>query len=177
MGIIHRGAPQGRAGLSLVVYAGDCVAAGDIEPPTARLVDVLNGGGPLVLRGTMLESLSDGHQVSAELTDVQLSELFAVDARDRPSDPGRQLHMVGHRLLIELGPYLAVGVFHGFPGARPSVAFARRGQIVPLTEARITYSVAGELRVDDVGTLLVNRDHADRVSEPTGTLPYPFEAK
>jgi hypothetical protein len=64
---------------------------------------------------------------------------------------------------MRLGPYEVVGFFHALPGADPVAAFRRRKVMVPITDARIGYTLRGARHEIRAETLIVNRERIDWV--------------
>jgi hypothetical protein len=156
--------------IRFVGYAADCVIIADLELAEGRLIDLLNATEQFdVIDGTA-EALEDGRVIAVGDVSLRRGELFAIQAFDEGANRERRIQTVRSRLTVWAGPYRIEGWFHARPGASPTVAFARRGTMIPLTEAEIRYTCAGEARTDNVPILLVNRDLADRVerARPAG---------
>ena len=64
-------------------------------------------------------------------------------------------------IAIKMGPYRVRGDFHSLPGADPVEAFRRRTIMVPLTDARIEYTIGGQTRETLVDAVIVNREQID----------------
>jgi hypothetical protein len=62
-----------------------------------------------------------------------------------------------------MGPYSVRGFYHGLPGSDPAIAISRRKPMVPLTRARIEYTIAGQAREVLVDAVIVNRYQVDWV--------------
>jgi hypothetical protein len=156
--------------IRFVGYSGDCVVTGLLELPGGRLTDALNTSEAVDLVEGVAEALDDGRCVATGQIRLDRGELYAAEALDTGSGADRRIQTVRHRVVVFAGPYHIEGWLHAHPGALPTIAFARRGMMVPLTEAEIRYTCAGETRTDKVPILLVNRDLADRLEKarPSG---------
>jgi hypothetical protein len=156
--------------IRFVGYAADCVIVADLELVEGRLIDLLNTSEKIDVHDGTVEAFEDGRVVTAGDVSLGRGELFAIQALDEGATRERRIQTVRSRLVVWAGPYRIEGWFHGHPGAPPTIAFARRARFIPLTEAEIRYTCAGETRTDVVPNLLVSRDLADRVerARPTG---------
>lgn len=144
--------------IEFVGFSGDCRIFGEIRLDAGRLTDMLNAATSLTVRNALLESLDDGHTVEVEEVTVEREDLFAVVGTGPRGDEHRRVRTRPHRMQLELGPYLVLGQLHAFPGADPLSSVLRRAPMVPLTNATIAFSRAGEIQLVDAATLLVNRE-------------------
>jgi len=144
--------------LAFVAYAGDCRLHGEVELDLDRLSDLLNVGEDYALENVVMESLADGHRFVLPELAVDRHDLYAVEALGARGDPRRRIRTRLHRMQLSVGPYLVAGLLHTMPGADPLTAFVRRGPFVPLTDATIAYSLAGETQLHDTAVILVNRE-------------------
>lgn len=151
--------------VEFTAYSGDCRVSGTLELVGERLTDMLNGDAPLIIRDATLEAHEDGRCVSLPELELDRDDLYAVQAAGPRGLHGRRIHTVRHRILVEVGPYAVLGHLHAYPGARPLPSIARRGLMVPLSDATIGYVRGDQPYLEDVSTLLVNRGLAQWVSE------------
>ncbi len=147
----------------LVGYAEDRRYMGYVECANERVSDLLQRSPSIHLCEAYLEMFADERVSSLGEADVDRDELYAVEAGGPRGEDQRRLRTVGHRLQVQLGPYTVLGHLHALPGSEPLSSLARRPSMVPLSEATIAYVSAGELRMRDVPTLVINRYLADWV--------------
>ncbi len=140
-------------------FAGDCLISGRFDLREKRLTDQLNAAMTVALEDVVLESL-DGHQVTAPTFTIARSELCAVVARGPRGQRVLRVPTEKRRLQAQIGPYVALGRYHGPLGASSLRTFTEREPMVPITDATIAFSVGGILEVIDAPTLIVNRELA-----------------
>ncbi len=140
-------------------FAGDCLIQGQFDLQARRLTDQLNAVTTIDLSDVVLEGL-DGHRVSTPTFRIDRSELCAVVGRGPRGHRVLRIPTDKRRLHAQIGPYVALGRFHGPSGATTLRSFAERDPMVPLTDATIAYMVGGILEVVDAATLIVNRELA-----------------
>jgi len=144
-------------GIEFAGYAGDCRVFGRVASLGERLTDVLNAGDRVVVRDARLVSLADGHTVEVPECPVEATELYAAIAHGPRGMREHRVRTDQHRIRLGLGPYLVLGELHSPPDADPIADVLRRPAMVPLTNATITYQLAGHPEAEDVGTIIVNR--------------------
>jgi hypothetical protein len=149
--------------IDLVAYAGDCRVWGEFDLDGDRLSDALNASDSLLLRNAVLEGLDDGRLVEVDEVALDRNDLYVVAARGPRGNSQRRIHTVPQRLEFLLGPYRVLGQVHGRPGMDSLAQLTRRPAMVPITNATIAYQIAGGLRVQDAGTIIINRDLAQEV--------------
>jgi hypothetical protein len=161
-----------------IAYAVDCRVYGQIELGEGRLSDQLDHIQELLVRDARLEDLVDGHLVALPELTIDRAELCAVVASDPRGDEARRLHTWTIHVLVEVGPYWVDGRVHGRPGSTPLGQNLQRTAWVPLTEATVKYYRGADEVVEEVGTLLVNREvvRSYREVEEVGAVP-PWEAE
>jgi hypothetical protein len=140
-------------------FAGDCLISGRFDLRAKRLTDQLNEASTVTLEDVVLEGL-DGHRVTTSTFTIHRSELCAVVGRGPRGHKGLRIPTEVRRLQAQIGPYVALGRYHGPPGATSLRSFTERDPMVPITDATIAYSVGGILEVIDAPTLIVNRELA-----------------
>lgn len=140
-------------------FAGDCLIQGQFDLRARRLTDQLNAASTIDLAHVVLEGF-DGHRVSTPTFRIDRAELCAVVGRGPRGPRVLRIPTDKRRLQAQIGPYVALGRFHGPAGATTLRTFAQREPMVPLTNATIAYMVGGVLEVVDATTLIVNRDLA-----------------
>ena len=130
-----------------------------------RLSDMLNDHDEYVLAGVTVERLDGGESFEVDEIVVPRDEVFLVHASGPRGDAARRHRTTPQHLAIKMGPYEVRGFFHALPGADPVDALRRRKTMVPLTDARVEYVVAGERHETTVDTLILNREQIDWVEE------------
>jgi hypothetical protein len=148
---------------SVIMYAEDCILSGLIQIGESRLSDQLNDRVDHLLTDVEVTSLEDGHRLTLPDLVIAGDDIMAVDATGPRGDPEKRRRTRQYRIVAKLGPYTIRGYFHTLPGADPLASFGRRAAFVPLTDAWLEFSLAGETMRADAGTLLLNRDTADWV--------------
>lgn len=128
-----------------------------------RLTDLLDAHDELHLSDVKIENLRDGTTPSVDDIIVGRRELVAVQATGPRGDPSRRHPTSTHPIAVESGDYLIAGHLHADPGIDPMASIAARAAMVPLTDAWIEYWSGGELRHRSTGTIIVNRENADRI--------------
>jgi hypothetical protein len=150
----------------VVGYSGDCRVLGQLEQGDGRLSDLLNRNMSVALRDVSLEGLGDGHVLSLPAVEVEREELFAIHDEGHDVTSVRRVSARPFRIRLFAGPYEIAGHLHVRPGVDPLAAFVRRERMVPLTEVALSYEFNGQRIVEELDTLIVNRDlvsHAERL--------------
>ena len=150
--------------VAFVAYGEDCILSGRTVLDADRLSDMLNANDEYALVGVTVERLEDGMPLQVEEILVSRSELCLVHASGPRGDATRRRHTLPKHVAMKVGPYEVRGFLHGLPGADPVDSIQRRKPMIPLTNARIEYVVAGEHRADDVETVILNRDGIEWVA-------------
>jgi hypothetical protein len=150
--------------VGFVAYGEDCVLSGRTVLEADRLSDMLNAHDEYALVGVTVQRLDDGMPLQVEEIVVARAELCLVHASGPRGDAARRRHTLPKHVAMKVGPYEVRGFLHGLPGADPVLSIARRKPMIPLTNARIEYVVNGEHRVDDVETVILNRDRIEWVA-------------
>jgi hypothetical protein len=150
--------------VAFVAYGEDCILSGRTVLDADRLSDMLNANDEYALVGVTVERLEDGMPLQVEEILVSRSELCLVHASGPRGDATRRRHTLPKHVAMKVGPYEVRGFLHGLPGADPVESIQRRKPMIPLTNARIEYVVAGEHRADDVETVILNRDRIEWVA-------------
>ena len=161
---VHRPIVSPIVGIEFVGYSGDCRIFGRVPSLGERLTDLLNGGQRVIVRDARLESLDDGHIVTAPLAEVERDELYAVVAHGPRGARTQRVRTAKHRIRVDLGPYVVLGNLHSPPDADPVGDVLRRDVMVPLTNATIAYALNGRAEAEDVGTIIINRTLAEWIA-------------
>ena len=150
--------------VDFVAYGEDCILSGRAVLDADRLSDMLNAHNEYLLSGLSVERFDGAtpFQLEDEIA-IPRDELYLVHASGPRGDAARRHRTTPQHLAIKMGPYQVRGFFHSLPGADPVVAFRRRKAMVPLTDARIEFTLHGERREAKVETLIVNREQIDWV--------------
>lgn len=158
--------------IEFVGFSGDCLIRARLTMVGDRLTDMLNSDAGYTLSGVTLESLADGHVVEIDSLPIGRADLFAVVATGPRGRADRRVQLEPHRMQLGLGPYTVLGHLHGRPGADPRSVVMARELMLPLTDATIAFTRAGELVVRDVPALIINREHVDWVVPCAGEEEY-----
>jgi hypothetical protein len=155
----RRARKDGDVDIDFTGFAGDCIISGRFALDEKRLTDQLNLVDTITLRDVTLDGL-DGHRVTTQAFTIERSELCAVVGRGPRGRRSLRIATDRRRLQAQIGPYVALGRYHGPLGATSLRHFTERDPLVPLTDATIAYVVGGILEVVDASTLIVNRELA-----------------
>ena len=148
-------------GVDLLGFAGDCTITAKVTMFGDRLTDFLNGQERFHIHKVIFESLDDGHLVAEDSVSITRDDLLAVIASGPRGSEQQRVELAETRMQLSIGPYLILGRVHTAPGIDPVSGVMQRDPMVPLTDATIAYSVAGNVVARDVGTLIVNRKLVD----------------
>ena len=149
--------------IRFVAYGDRHRVFGWIQLRADRLTDMLDAHQALHLTDVRIERLDDGTTPSMDEIIISRRELVAVQATGPQGDASRRRPTRRHPIAVESGDYRIAGYLHADPGVDPMASIAARPAMVPLTDARIEYWAGGELRHRSEGTIIVNRDKADRI--------------
>jgi hypothetical protein len=133
-----------------------------------RLSDMLNSVTRIVLRDAVVGDLTEeGPSLSGDVT-LPVGDLVAVIGTGRRGSEMRRRRTAVRRVSVGLGRYTVSGCLHvppdqgDFPRqADPAAILAGRDILVPITDASITYDVAGVMTTEEHETILVNRARAN----------------
>ena len=148
-----------------IAYVEDCIVTGHTILDADRLTDMLNLHDAYDLADVTVERFDDGEPLQIPEISVARDEIILVQATGPRGDATRRHRTMPQHLALQMGPYRVRGFFHALPGADPVVAIRRRKTMVPLTDARIEYTIRGEQRETQVDTVIVNREQIDWVQE------------
>ena len=150
--------------VAFVAYGEDCILSGRAVLDADRLSDMLNDHDEYLVSGLVVERFDE--VAPFELDDeiaVPRDEVFLVHASGPRGDASRRQRTTPQFLALKMGPYKVRGFFHALPGADPVVALRRRKTMVPLTDARIEYTIHDQRREITVDTVILNREQIDWV--------------
>jgi hypothetical protein len=164
-GAVHPGAAVLQPLVDFVAYAEDCTLSGRIRLRSDRLTDMLNDHEELQLVDVLVQSLADRGAVEVREVVVPRNELLLVHATGPRGDQARRTRTRPTYVAITAAPYEVHGYLHTAPFLDALAALHRRGPMVPLTDAIIDYTIAGEWQRHRVGTLIVNRGAIDHIVE------------
>ena len=143
-------------------YASDCLVEAKIGlPDGVRLTDYLNESDEVALTDVRLTALEDGRNVGAAELVISPAEIHAIQATDEGLQTQHRIRTRSSGADIVLGPYRVQGYIHGPTAGDPLAMISRRHAMVPVTDAKIAFVIAGEVRVDECDALIVNRLLAD----------------
>jgi hypothetical protein len=149
--------------VAFVAYGEDCLLSGRTVLDADRLSDMLNAHDEYVLAGVTVERFDGGEPLDVPEIAIPRDEIFLVHATGPRGDAARRHRSMPQHIAMQMGPYKVRGNFHALPGADPVEAFRRRKTMVPLTDARIEYTIGGRRREIRVDTVIVNREQIDWV--------------
>jgi hypothetical protein len=150
--------------VAFVAYGEDCIMSGRAVLNADRLTDMLNDHDQYLVSGLVVERFDE--TAPFELDDeiaVPRDEIYLVHASGPRGDANRRHRTMPQHLALKMGPYKVRGFFHALPGADPVVALRRRKAMVPLTNARIEYTIHDQHREITVDTVIVNREQVEWV--------------
>ena len=124
----------------------------------------------LHLTDVRIERLDDGTTPSAEEIVIGRRELVAVQASGPRGDSSRRHATRRHPIAVESGDDPIARYLHADPAVDPMASIAAGPAMVPFTDAWIEYGSDGELRHRSEGTIIVNREKADRIRLVTDEL-------
>jgi hypothetical protein len=159
--------------IDFAAYSGDCRLFGRLVLQGERLTDMLNVTDELLLVDVMVESLEDGHILTIPELTLPRDELLVVEVNGPRGNPGRRQHLQALPISATLGPYVVTGYVHVHPGADAMEAIKRRGPMVPLTDAVVSYQCNSVMQRRQTVTLLFNRELADSISSTSYDGPVP----
>ena len=150
--------------VAFVAYGEDCILSGRAVLDADRLSDMLNDHDEYLVSGLVVERFDEiaPFALDDEIA-VPRDEIFLVHASGPRGDASRRHRTAPQFLALKMGPYKVRGFFHALPGADPVVALRRRKAMVPLTDARIEYTIHDQRREITVDTVIVNREQVDWV--------------
>ena len=177
-------ADDGADEVDFVAYGEDCILSGRTILDGDRLSDMLNDNDEYALIGVTVERFDEGEPMAVDEIVVGREEIYLVHASGPRGDADRRHRTSQQHIALKMGPYKVRGFYHALPGSDPLLAIRRRRIMVPLTNARIFYSIGGEPHEVLVDTVILNRDHIewleavepDRAEFPAGpqrTAPDP----
>jgi hypothetical protein len=132
-----------------------------------RLTDLLNEHRELHLVNVLVESLADGTTITADEAIVRREDLLAVRASGPRGSATRRQPTREHPVLVAVGPYLVGGHLHAPPDVEALERIRSPQVMIPLTDAWIAYRSGRDPVRQRVGTIIVNRDLADRIEPVT----------
>lgn len=159
--------------VTFVAYGEDCILSGQATLDADRFTDMLNDHDEYALAGVTVERLDTGESFDLAEIVVQRDEVFLVHASGPRGAAARRHRTMPQHLAMKMGPYQVRGFFHGLPGADPVGALRRRKAMVPITDARVGYTVRGKRRETRVETLIVNREQIDWVEQVLPNQEFP----
>lgn len=128
-----------------------------------RLTDLLNGHRELQLVNVLVEDLATGATITADEAIVRREDLLAVRASGPRGSAARRQATREHPVLATVGPYLVGGHLHAPQGAGALERIRGPQVMIPLTDAWISRRSGRDQLRQAVGTIIVNRDRADRI--------------
>jgi hypothetical protein len=151
----------GHQEVDFVAYGEDCVLFGRTVLDDDRLTDMLNAHEEYALIGVTVERFDGGEPLEVDEVVVGRDEVYLVHASGPRGDRGRRHKTAQQHVALKIGRYSVRGFYHAIPGTDPVVAIGRRKTMVPLTNARIQYTIGGQTREVPVETVIVNREQID----------------
>jgi len=171
--------------VDFVAYGADCILSGRTVLDGDRLTDMLNEYDEYALIGVTVERFDGGPSIVVDDVVVSRDELWLVHAGRPRGAVGRRKRTAPQHVGINMSPYQVRGFLHGVPGSDAVAGITRRKSMIPVTNARIAYTILGEEREVRVETVIVNRDQIewlgaiepDRAEFPTSRKGPTVDAK
>jgi hypothetical protein len=151
--------------VDFVAYGVDCVLSGRTVLDGDRLSDMLNDHDEYALIGVSVERFDGGAPIEVKEVLVARDELWLVHASGPRGAVGRRTKTAPQFVAVKMGPYQVRGFFHTLPGSDPDGSIGRRKPMVPLTHARIEYTIGGQAREVRVDTVIINREQVEWLVE------------
>lgn len=174
-------APDAGQEVDFAAYAEDCQLFGFLRLDAERLTDALNNCDEVTLADVLAVALADGRVTASRSLTVGRDELLVVRASGPRGNPARRRNTRLYPVIVVSGPYRVRGYLHGPPASDPLVGLHHRPPMVPLTEAWISYSLAGAEHRARAGTLIVNLEITDSIwlarDEDVRSPSLPFEPR
>ncbi|MFP5342880.1 MAG: hypothetical protein ACLGIJ_08155 [Candidatus Limnocylindria bacterium] len=145
-------------------FAGDCTIAGRITMFGERLTDFLNGQERFRLHKVEFTSLDDGHVVPMDSISLERDDLLCVVGTGPRGSEKQRVRLEETRMQLSIGPYIILGRLHSRSGQDPMKSVFQREPMIPLTNATIAWTQAGQTTVRDLPTLIVNRLQVEWIS-------------
>ncbi len=146
-----------------IAYALNRRFIGYLECEGEKIVDVLNRSETILVRDAFVENFEDDTVINLGDGVIDRAVVYAVESNGTSGANGRTIHTVRHRLQVQMGPYVALGLLHDANGQQPLPYLGSRGPMTPLTDATLGFNCRGQLTLRDVGSLVVNRELVDWV--------------
>jgi hypothetical protein len=147
--------------VDFVAYGADCVLSGRTILDGDRLSDMLNEHDEYALIGVTVERFDGGPALAVDDVVVSRSEIWMVHAGAPRGVIGRRMRTSPQHVAIKMGPYQVRGFIHGLPGSDAVASLGRRKAMIPITNARIEYTMLDDEREVWVETLVINREQID----------------
>lgn len=154
--------------IEFIGFSGDCLIHARLTMFGDRLTDMLNNQARYTLSRVKLESLADGHVFEIDSLPIERADLHAVVATGPRGQEKRRVKLEPHRMQVGIGPYTILGQLHGQPGADPLKAVMRRDPMLPMTNATIAFTKAGEVVAQDVAAIIINRELVEWIVPTAG---------
>jgi hypothetical protein len=152
--------------VELVVYAEDCILAGQVRLTADRLSDMLNDGETFELTaGVRVDDLAGGEVWEVPFVEVNRDDILLVHAGGPRGDPGRRHRTRQHPIVAKAGPYQVSGYVHSLPGTDAIASLRHRKPMVALTDVVIDYTVQSKPQQRRAGVLILNRALTDWIVE------------
>jgi len=157
--------PRGRL-VELVVYAEDCILAGQVRLTADRLSDMLNDDERYELTGGVrVDDLARGSAWEIPSVELCRDDILLVHAGGPRGDPNRRNRTRQHPIGAKAGPYEIRGYLHSLPGTDAISSLRRRKAMVALTDAVIAYTGRSKPQERRAGVLILNRELTDWIVE------------
>jgi hypothetical protein len=153
--------PEAPDVVDFVAYGADCVLSGRTVLDGDRLSDMLNEHDEYALIGVTVERFDGGPPLAVDDVVVSRDEIWMVHAGPPRGAIGRRMRTSPQHVAVKMGPYRVRAFIHSLPGSDAVASIGRRKAMIPLTNARIAYTILGEDRDVRADTLIVNRDQIE----------------
>jgi hypothetical protein len=146
--------------VDFVAFAASGRISGRLRLEGDHLLDWLRDHDGVELADVRALELSTGRSVAVRTIRLGRDELFLIKAIGRRSEFIRRAETIPRTLTAKVGRYLVTGELHTEPGFDPLLQIKRRGRdLIPLTDAVVSYAGPRGTVEESVALLLVNRSH------------------
>lgn len=150
--------------IDFVAFGEEVLLSGRVSLRAERLTDMLNEHDEYLLTDVVCHGLADGVGVEVPEFLIRRDELLLVHATGPRGNRERRINTRAAPMVIQIGPYRLHGDLHSRPGSNPLNQLRHRKAMVPMTDAWLEFSFAGELQERRLSTIIVNRERIDWIS-------------
>jgi hypothetical protein len=151
--------------VEFIAYCEDCMLSGRVRMAEERLSDLLNDHESFQLVDVLVTPLDGAPAIELGELLIAREELLLVHASGPRGNSARRQRTVRHPVVVKADPYEVRGSLHALPGGDPIGSFLRRKPMVALSDAVVRFRLAGQVLERRLGTVIVNRELIDWISE------------